>query len=750
MATTGKPQTTFVVSYGTLGETVAQEMLTPVLIAPRYAIHDQYDEKNTLGKFFVGSKPGVKWPNLEKDAKVDMTSGELFVKNAVIKLNKTAIAAESITGNVIKLADVKGTDFSVKSGCTADLYSALEGVEVMVGDRVIVGSGTELEEAEIVDIRPEYKNVVPSVVPSSNNQCAADVITADASKFTAKKPASYLVKFLEDGSARAEISALTGDGRYRTTETIGTATTVGTFGLVIAVTDKVSTIKAEDSFIVTASPKAVSAYNEIIVNESLSATGGSVYFATSRLSQEYTALSTAAWAATPDEITVAETAVVTVGSTTRELVGGELRIAYRALLTDNALQLVSCVKEDIATFAGVVHPNNPFGMMYGCASRVNGGFFYMVPVAEDTEDAYLEAIEYVGTFEYLYAPITAMQTAAIQAATDAMIARYSTKEIAKYKKTWFAPLSTRTSVVYGETVDGDALVGSVDDNGSLKLEGSADAVVAGVRGGDFARIYLGASANDTTFSFKEYKVDSVIDATTIKLADGRHTDISRVEFVRTLNSHEYAEKLAAEARSHADYRINFVVSDELRWGVFTGVDKIYLAATLATMRSALPPHAPMNELVVPGFTVSDTYKWTDVDYEVMNAGGCWIVYNNENNETVTYHQITTISDGTIAEEDSAVSNGDAIVRALRTAVRPLASGKANVSGALLNLIDKTLRSEISFIMGKEYADIYGPQIQDYKILALYIPDGNRKSIRCKVQLQLPLPLQDGEFEFNLI
>ena len=746
MATTGKPQTTFVVSYGTLGETVAQEMLTPVFIAPRYAIHDQYDEKNSLGEFLVGSKPGVEWPALEEGAKVDVASGELFVKNAVIKLNKTAIAAESISGNVIKL----GEDVSVKLGGVVGLCDALEGVEVMVGDRVIVDSDGKLTEADVVDIRPAYKDAEATVVRSSNTQCADGMITADASKFIAKKTASYLVKFLEDGVARAEITALTGDAGYRTTETIGDDTAVGAFGLVIAVAGDASTIKAGDSFIVTVSPKAVSAYNEVIVNASLSVTGGSVYFATSRMSQEYTALSTAAWDATPAAITVAETAMVTVGSEARELVGGELRIAYRALLTDNALQLVSCATEGIADIAGVVDPNNPFGMMYGCASRVSGGFFYMVSVAEDTEDAYLEAIEYVGKFESLYAPITAMQTAAIQAATIAMINKYSAKEIAKYKKTWFAPLSTRTSVVYGETIDGAALVGSVDADGSLKLEGDADAVVAGVRGGDFARIYLGASANDTTFGFKEYKVDSVIDATTVKLVDGMLSGISRVEFVRTLNSHEYAEKLATEARAIGSHRVNFVVSDELNWGGFTGVDKIYLAATLATMRSALPPHAPMNELVVPGFTVSDSYKWTDVDYEAMNAGGCWIVYNNDSNEAVTYHQITTISDGTIAEEDSAVSNGDAIVRALRTAVRPIASGKANVSGALLNLIDKTLRSEISFIMGKEYADIYGPQIQDYKILALYIPDGNRKSVRCKVQLQLPLPLQDGEFEFNLI
>jgi hypothetical protein len=135
----------------------------------------------------------------------------------------------------------------------------------------------------------------------------------------------------------------------------------------------------------------------------------------------------------------------------------------------------------------------------------------------------------------------------------------------------------------------------------------------------------------------------------------------------------------------------------------------------------------------------------------MNDGGVWLVYNNSDNTAVTYHQITTLTDGTVAEEDSAVSNGDSIVRALRTALRLKGiSGKANVSEALLSTINSTIVAELNYIQGIPYDAMYGSRILSHVIDALYIPESNRQSVVCRVQITLPLPLQDGLFEFNLI
>ncbi len=755
MATTGKPKTTFVVSYGSLGETAAQAALAPVLIAPRYALIDKEEDQAKLGSYDYPTPTALKdaaWPGHAPDAVVDVASCELFVHNAQVQLNDSPISA-AVEGNKITL------NSSVKNGGSVDLAPELNGVEVMVGDSVKVQDGNGgVHTAEIVEIRAEYAEPTAAVSPVSSNKASKGIKVLNGSAYKKNASAAYLISFNADGSAdslsdgiSADVTAISGDAGYKSTIKITAAgVALSATGVVVALTEDAAEIKKGDGFIVELEPKSARTYNTIYVSSSVgSHESVAVHFATGRLSSEYLPLSTAMWDATESSISLSDTVSVVLGNRAYTLVGGDIKVSYRELLTDGAMQLFSCATEGVADIVGKADPRNPMGMMYACASQVTGGFFYMLAVSADTDEAYIDAVDFVGKYEQCYAPVCARQTAEVQAATLAVINKYSSKEIAKYKRTWFAPTTKKISSVYSVDANGSSLIGSIKA-GVLTLEGSADAIIAGVRGGDVVRIYQGSSNTSNTYSYDEYVVDTVKGATTVELSKAVTCGISRVEFLRELSSSEYAKALANEARRIASHRVNFVASDKLAWGDFYDVDACYLAATLATLRSSLPPHAPMNEVVVPGFAVMDEYKWRDVDYEEMNAGGVWLVYANDNNETVTYHQITTISDGTIAEEDSAVSNGDSIVRSLRLAVRPIASGKANVSAAILNLIDKTLRANIEYIMGLDYSDIYGPQIQDYTIMSLYIPEGNRKSIRCKVRLQLPLPLQDGEFEFNLI
>ena len=752
MATTGKPKTTFVVSYGLRDEAATQAALAPVLIAPRYALIDKSDANAKIGSYaeMSAAQQTADWPICEDGAIVDVSSCELFVRNAVIKLNDTAIVGE-VSGNVIKLA----TD-SVKVGGSIELASELNGVEVSVGDVVRFADGGKQYTTKIVDILPSA--VDPSAIVSGLKG-ATGIEASDGGNYKGSKELSYLVTLRAAGDQEsltkgisADITALRGDDGYKSTVTLtAQGTKLSGTGVSLKLTDAAKTAKDGDSFIVAVSPAGTKAFNTIKVSDVLPAVAkANIFFGTGRLSKEYTPLSYTMWDATEEHISVAENATISVGDHKYELIDGDLCVEYRALLTAEALRLFSCTYSEIQDIVGKADPRNPLGMMYACASQVTNGFFYMMATEADTEEAYIKAVEFVGKYEQAYAIVCAKQTAAIQAATKAMINKYSAKEVAKYKRAWFTPITEKASVIYGEDKFGSALIGSITD-GKLTMLDPADIIGAGVRGGDIVRVYLSSSESGSNHLYDDYVIDSVDADGSAQLTRSVNRNTSRIEFVRELSSAEFAKALADEARNIASPRSNFVASDKLEWnGLFYDVDRCYLAATLATMRSALPPHAPMNELVVPGFDVHDEYKWTDADYEEMNDGGVWLVYVNDNSDTVTYHQITTCSDGTIAEEDSAVSNGDAIVRMLRTAVRPIASGKANVSSALVNLIDKTLRANIDYIMGINYDDLYGPQILDYSVLSLDIPESNRASIRCKIRLQLPLPLQDGEFEFNLI
>lgn len=755
MATTGKPKTTFVVSYGSLGETAAQASLAPVLIAPRYALIDKEEDQAILGNYDYPTPSALKdaaWPGHTDGAIVDVASCGLFVRNAVVQLNDDDDAlAASVAGNKVTM-----TDASIKTGGATALAAALKGVDVMVGDFIrIQDADRNIHTAEIVDIRPAYNPASATVTATSGNSgTAKGVVIVNETEYRRSEASAYLITFTANGTdsaVTADVTAISGDLGYKSTIKItADGVNLSGTGVKIALAEDAASVKKGDGFIVKLEPKSVSAYNEVYVSSAIGdIKDASVYFATGRLSSEYLPLSTAMWDATEDTVSLADDVLVVLGDRAYTLISGEIRVDYRELLTDGALQLFSCATDGVADIVGKADPRNPMGMMYACASQVTGGFFYMLAPAADTEEAYIDAVEFVGKYEQCYAVVCAKQTAEIQSKTLAMINKYSSKEIAKYKRAWFAPITKKVNAIYSTDANGASLIGSVKD-GKLTLEGDADAIVAGVRGGDIVRIYQGSSTASNTYAYDDYTVSAVSKANEVELTSAVNCGVSRVEFLREFSSSNYAEALAGEARRIASHRINFVAADKLAWGDLYDVDTCYLAATLATLRSALPPHAPMNEVVVPGFSVMDEYKWRDVDYEAMNNGGVWLVYTNDSGETVTYHQITTISDGTIAEEDSAVSNGDSIVRALRIAVRPIASGKANVSTAILNLIDKTLRANIEYIMGLDYSDIYGPQIQDYTIMSLYIPEGNRKSVRCKVRLQLPLPLQNGEFEFNLI
>lgn len=755
MATNGKPTTTFAVTYGRLNEQVAQTALAPVLIAPRYAVIDKDDELSVLGTFSDIATSGEaerSWPGHTEGAIVDFDSGELFVKDAIIRLNDEAISAAA-TGSLITLQGAG----SVKLGANSALYAQLGGVEVAAGDVVqIEKADGATVTAEVVDIQPTYTESEPTIAAMSTNT-ATSGLTADATGMTTTQAVAYLVKFTEAGAdateVTAEISGILGDEGMRSTVKLSaTPIAIGSSGLKLALGEGSDTIVAGDSFVVTVPEDKPEAYNKVFVNVTVGdITSCSVYFASSKLAAEYTPVATTGWSANEAGLTIGKNIVLNIGGASKTLVDGELRMTYRELLTADSMQLYSSNYDGVAEFAGKADPRNPMGMMYACASQVSGGFFYLMAPVADTEQAYIDAVNYVAKFEQVYSSVSYRQTKEIQAAICAMLNKYSSKEISKYKRSWLAPTVKKRSLVYSADAQGAALIGSVKGN-KLSLEGAASIVAAGIRKGDIVRIYGGAAANRSSFGYSEYEITSVNSATEATLTDvpAGGIGISRVEFLRDLSSAEYAKALAAEARSISNRRVNFVVADKLQWGSFDDVDKAYLAATLATMRGALPPHAPMNELVIPGFTLVDANKWTDIDYEEMNAGGCWIVYNNDADEVVTYHQITTVTDNTIAEEDSAMSNGDAIVRALRAAVRPIAAGKANVSTAILATIDKVLRANIDYIKSIDYPDIYGPQILDYEIKDLYIPEGNRKAIRCRVGLELPLPLQDGEFEFNLI
>lgn len=799
MATNGKPTTRFVVSYGNLDVSTAEQMLAPVFIAPRYKLHKAeegfsdallraYDSNgeelvNASGESLIYDKYAkeslcklpenstIRWSERTEDSIIDLTSAILLAKNPVLAINTEAVtgSVDAEATNTIDLGDINLVEFvpTVESAVvdgvevsdiSGKLDSKLRGVAVVAGDVVAVKVGEETKYATIVDIEPTYadENGV-SVINATTGESSADVVL-DASKLDSLSAVSYQIQFIADKSGKATVTTLNGDddmflGTYTLSKE---SVTVGNLGVKLSIADT-EAIKAGDTYIVTATPKPVVRYSKVQVDVPFTAGESvSVVFGTQRLTGDYVELSSHNWNANDSEISVSEGASVTItAQLTMEVIQAELYMNYRELLTDYALTLVSNRTDSIADFVGIAHPENPMGMMYACASRVNNAFFYMLSVDDNSDDAYARALEYVAKFENVYSFVPFKQSAAIRSAALAEINKYSNPEVAQYKRLWLAPMTEQEQKIY-PTNNAMPTALCKMANGSLTLQsGYSDEInliTAGLKRGDVARLYVGFSADTSSWQTVDVTINRVLDKNKISVNSSASYNICRVEFFHKLNSSEYAEELAQEAASINSARVTLVASDLITWDdTFVDVDKAYLAATLAAMRAAMAPHAPMNEIPVPGFTITDTCKWSDADYETMNDGGVWVVYNDSDNTAVTYHQITTLTDGTIAEEDSAVSNGDSIVRALRTALRAKGiSGKANVSDALLSTINSTIVAELNYIQGIPYDAMYGSRILSHVISELYVPESNRQSVVCRVNIELPLPLQDGLFEFNLI
>ena len=248
----------------------------------------------------------------------------------------------------------------------------------------------------------------------------------------------------------------------------------------------------------------------------------------------------------------------------------------------------------------------------------------------------------------------------------------------------------------------------------------------------------------------EFEITQV-DETSVTVAGGIEiSDSCRIDFVRVRSTEEYAKAIAEEAASINAVRINLVWGDGVTALGYPNQPLSIACAALAAQRAALPPHAPMTDLVVPGIITQDSLKFSDNEYTIMNAGGVWVIHTNVDGETVTYHQVTTKTDGTIAEEDSCVSNGDAVIRYFRTAIKGMFNGSMNVYDGLIPIVRSKLVAQAEAIKAVPFPDMYGPLLVDFTIDDLYRPDSNKGAIVLKSTAEFVRPYAGGDFTFNLI
>lgn len=777
MAINPIPRSSFELQFGVLGAMDQSRGLLPAFIAPRYAVHGtdgvtESADNGYIGTYGEASSAVVNWPGrAEADSTVDTAKVAVYAPTPVVTVNHEALSAttESTALNKLTFEETVASG----NGETADVK--LNGYSVVAGDKLKITKGGSGERVvTVVDVQASLEPAVVGTAEELTSNTGSGTLTTSGT-FIGAEECIYLVRVAEideetevsgasgaSGAAGADISsikfevtAIGGEVGYSATLTFteaSVAQNIGNYGAKMAV-DTMTGFALNDSYVITCSPSQAGARNIVYVNATLDAGWASqdleVFVESGNVIGTSVEIAKAYVNTTATGVQMMEGAYVQFGGVSYALTADtKLFVSYRELLKSDTYKLLDVRTAGAADWVGQIVPDNPLGMMYGVANSIAPGSFYLMAVPDSSDESYQTALEYIGTFEEVFAPIPYDQNKVIQSTLVGIVNKYSDPYIAQYKKAWLTALTEESSVVYEKTSNGMPLLGTVTDS-VLTLEAPADVVAGGLKIGDTAVLMNVYDESLEAYIDREYEITSIVDSTSVGLSGATNTGrVAQVKFTRELSTSEYAAALAAEARAYNNAWVNLVWCDSLTVLGYSNQPLSLLCCALAALRASLPPHAPLSDVTVPSVEVGNTLMLSDAEYETLNTGGVWVVRQDATGSPVTMHQITTLTDGTIAEEDSVVSNGASIARELRSATKKF-RGNVNVSDDLIEQLRADILAVFAQIAGRSYSAIYGPQLEDYEIVELKRDDANKQRLLCKLSGAMPLPLIDSESVFAL-
>ena len=754
MAINPIPRSSFELQFGVLGTTDQARGLLPAFIAPRYAVHGtdgvtESADNGYIGTYGEASGGVIGWPNrAEADSAVDTAKAAVYAPTPIVTVNQEALSATTESTALNKLT----FEETVASGNGETADAKLNGYSVVAGDKLKITQGGSGERVvTVVDVQASLDPAVVGTAEELTSNAGSGTLTTSGT-FIGTEECIYLVRVSEineetetsassgaSGAAgsdiasiKFEVTAIGGEVGYTSVLTFteaAVAQNIGNYGAKMAV-DALTGFVLNDSYVITCSPAQAGARNIVYINATLDSSWASqdleVFVESGNVIGTSVELSKAYISATETGVQLLEGAFVQFGGVSYPLAADtKLFVSYRELLKSDTYKLLDVRTTGASDWVGQITPDNPLGMMYGVANSIAPGSFYLMAVPDSSDKSYQKALEYIGTFEEVFAPIPYDQNKTIQSTLVGIVKKYSDPYIAQYKKAWLTALTEESSVVYEKASNGSPLLGTIAD-GVLTLEAPADVVAGGLKTGDTAVLMNVYDETIEAYVDREYEITSIVSSTSVGLSGAADTSrVAQVKFTRELSSSEYAAELAAEARSYNSAWVNLVWCDSLTVLGYADQPLSLLCCALAALRASLPPHAPLSDVTVPSVEVGNTLMLSDSEYDTLNTGGVWVVRQDATGSPVTMHQITTLTDGTIAEEDSVVSNGASIARELRNATKKF-RGNVNVSDDLIEQLRADILAVFTQIAGRSYSPVYGPQLEDYEIVELRRDDANKQ------------------------
>lgn len=438
---------------------------------------------------------------------------------------------------------------------------------------------------------------------------------------------------------------------------------------------------------------------------------------------------------------------------------GELFVEFRVLVIPQEDEDIVTIsrEEDIVLAFGTIAPENE--LAYGCRcclTGTQGRTFYAIRVRSTDVGGFTEAIKKTeaDSATYSFAPIT--DSVDVMDAVVQFNENMSAPDVKKWRRT-----------IVGVNSPGEYVVASADNsNKVLKATITADDT------GSFVLVQI---PEDVNFDFKavtvngvetslhtgdkiqllsngeKYTIKRVLSSKELLLISGPSTLVSPAMPISVwkantaTNSAEYVTSIAKQFNTRRAIVVWCDGGVLTQSGSSTPVDNKFLAAEIAGLSSSVLPQKSITHTEVGSINkaVRMYTQYTQTALDSIAAQGVLIVTQDTKNASCYIrHQLTTEMDkGNLYFEDSCTRNIDNISYALTDILEPFV-GQANVTPSALRQIEIKISNALNEFTTDTTDDMIGPSLVNWENLQVYQDKVFMDRIIVKVELYLPLPLNN--------
>jgi len=458
-----------------------------------------------------------------------------------------------------------------------------------------------------------------------------------------------------------------------------------------------------------------------------------------------------------------------------DIVGGRINLTYLALIKtmSNRLESFSSYESINARLGDIVPENKLAYGVYKAFLNSGGKTVFAVAVETDDLEGYITALAVTeGEVKVYYmVPLTSNEgiIQLFKGHVNTMSAPEKCMERFYFVHEAFSPVKSLYKLVSGtEDVMWKGYVEASSKRAgvySVLVAPTATFLSDGLRVGDILQTNYGLNVFGDEIS-ESLKIVNIIDEDHLEVewpgfsdAVGSALDLKRFHIYRNLSKEEQAQSIAEKSAKLGDRRGANIWPDFLEDGDRL-VPGYFGAAASAGLKSGMPPHQPLTNVQINGFTAINRASgyFTPFQLNRVAGGGTWIIDQVRATDTasaadagsiVIRHQLTTDYSDDNHSEISITTNLDSISKWLRDDLEVII-GQYNNHPYVLNLIRTRVDDRLSYLQSMTVNLKAGSQIVSYKIMKVEVDKLIKTRVNIDVDLILPYPINNIHVKLTVV